>query len=79
MPDRASLSEVVFEYGRSQRLAGVPPERMVVTIKSIAVDSGADLAITRPGQRPPMSDVVGWSIEGYYSTQHPRTRPTVVR
>jgi hypothetical protein len=46
MPDRASLSEVLVEYGRSQRLGGVPPERMVVTIKSIAVDSGADLAIT---------------------------------
>jgi hypothetical protein len=68
MGDHASLSEVLFEYGQSQRLAGVPPERMVVTIKSIAVNSGADLTITGPDQRLPMTDIVGWSIEGYYST-----------
>jgi hypothetical protein len=64
---RAQLRASVTAYVRRLRAERVPPQRMLVLVKSV-VREGAPTELEAIDARDLMSAVVRWSIEAYYAT-----------
>jgi hypothetical protein len=62
---RAELRASVTAYARHLRTDGVPPERMLVLVKS-AVREATPAELDAVEARDLMEDVVRWSIDAYY-------------
>ena len=62
---RAELRAYVTTYSRELRAAGVPPESMLVRVKS-AVLGAAPPELGQVGVRELLDDVVKWSIKAFF-------------
>jgi hypothetical protein len=62
---RAELRAAVTAYVRYLRVDGVPPERMLVLVKS-AIREAAPPELDAHEARDLVEDVVRWSVEAYY-------------
>ena len=63
---RAELRDSVTAYVRHLRDDGVPPERMLVLVKS-ALRESTPLELDALEARALMEDVVRWSVDAYYA------------
>jgi hypothetical protein len=62
---RRELKAMLADYTAALRAEGVPPERMVITIKSLAAEAlGPTPSLQMNALR---GDLLSWAIEGYYA------------
>ena len=62
---RRELKAMLEDYTAALKAEGVPPERMVIAIKELAVEAlGAHQTLHTNALR---GDLLSWAIEGYYA------------
>lgn len=62
------IREAARDYGRAARSAGVPPERLVISLKRLTEDK--ELLQIRDWFRRVMTDrVIVWAIDAYYGLE----------
>ncbi len=62
---RAQLRASVTAYVHHLKADGLPPERMLILVKSVVLDA-SPAALDVDDARRLMDDVVRWSVEAYY-------------
>jgi hypothetical protein len=74
---RAAVRQCVFDYVDLMKANGCLPERVIVAVKRVAHDAGLDPSRSVIQRHTPISetdtllvDMVGWSIQRFYSPGH---------
>jgi hypothetical protein len=72
---RRELKAMLADYTAALRAEGVPPERMVIAIKSLAAQAlGTVETLHTKALR---GDLLSWAIEGYYAIDPDDPRPRI--